>query len=180
MSPNRILARLSRADFGLLEPNLEAVDLPVRKQLHPRNRRIEHVYFPKNGIASVVTNDEHALEIGIIGREGMTGVAIIMGSKERPLHETYIQVAGKGQRLPATHLREAIKVSVTLHQSLLDYAHQFMTQMADTALSNGCHKIEKRLARWLLLADDRLDNHEIPLIPLTSSSGLCSAPQDRV
>ena len=56
-----------------------------------------------------------------------------------------------------------LEVSVTLHQSLLHYAHQFMIQMADTALSNGRHKIEERLARWLLLADDRLDNHEIPL-----------------
>jgi CRP-like cAMP-binding protein len=74
-----------------------------------------------------------------------------------------MQIAGTGQRLSADRLREAIRVSVTLHQSLLNYAHQFMTQMADTALSNGRHKIEERLARWLLLADDRLDNHEIPL-----------------
>ena len=86
-----------------------------------------------------------------------------MGTTERPRHETFIQVAGSAQRLSATHLREAIRVSVTLHQSLLHYAHQFMIQMADTALSNGRHKIEERLARWLLLADDRLDHHEIPL-----------------
>ncbi len=163
MSPNRILARLSRADFGLLEPNLEAIELPVRKQLHPRNKRIDHVYFLEGGIASIVADGAHALEIGIIGREGVTGAPIVMGTTERPRHETFIQVAGSAQRLSATHLREAIRVSVTLHQSLLHYAHQFMIQMADTALSNGRHKIEERLARWLLLADDRLDHHEIPL-----------------
>src|SRR5262245_51056282 len=146
-----------------LEPNLEAVELPVRKHLHPRNRRIEHVYFPESGIASVVANGEHALEIGIIGREGMTGVAVVRGINERPQPETYMQVAGKGHRLAADHLREALEASVTLRQALLQYAHAFMTQMADTALSNGRHKIEERLARWLLLADDRLDNHEIPL-----------------
>ena len=161
--PNRILARLPRADLTLLEPKLDAVELPVRKQLHTRNRRIEHVYFPESGIASVVANGKHALEIGIIGREGMTGVALVMGINERPQHETYIQVAGKGHRLAADHLREALEASAPFRQALLQYAHAFMIQMADTALSNGRHKIEERLARWLLLADDRLDNQEIPL-----------------
>jgi CRP-like cAMP-binding protein len=160
VSSNRILARLSPADFRVLEPNLEGVDLSVRKQLHTRNRRIEHVYFPESGIASIVANGEHALEIGIIGREGMTGVALAMGINERPKHEAYIQVAGKGHRLSADHLREALEASAALRQAILQYAHAFMTQMADTALSNGRQKIEERLARWLLLADDRLDNRE--------------------
>ena len=56
MSPNRILSRLSRADFALLMPHLEAVDLPVRKQLEPRNKRVQHVYFMESGFASVVAN----------------------------------------------------------------------------------------------------------------------------
>jgi CRP-like cAMP-binding protein len=149
VSSNRILARLSPADFRVLEPNLEGVDLSVRKQLHTRNRRIEHVYFPESGIASIVANGEHALEIGIIGREGMTGVALAMGINERPKHEAYIQVAGKGHRLSADHLREALEASAALRQAILQYAHAFMTQMADTALSNGRQKIEERLARWL-------------------------------
>jgi CRP-like cAMP-binding protein len=171
VSPNRLLARLSRADSSLLEPNLEAVDLPVRKQLHARNRRIEHVYFPESGIASIVANGAHALEIGIIGREGMTGMALVMGINGRPQHETYIQVAGKGHRLAADHLREALAARSTLRQVFLQYAHAFMTQMADTALSNGRHKIEERLARWLLLADDRLTTTKSP--SLTSSSASC-------
>src|SRR5204863_6423092 len=74
MSSNRILSRLSRADFGLLEPHLEAVDLPVRKQLEARNRRVQHVYFMESGFASVVANGstKPRIEIGIIGREGLT------------------------------------------------------------------------------------------------------------
>jgi hypothetical protein len=64
--------------LSLLEPNLQAIELPLRKQLHPRNKRIDHVYFPESGIASVVANGAHALEIGIIGREGVTGLSIIM------------------------------------------------------------------------------------------------------
>jgi hypothetical protein len=82
----------------------------------------------------------------------MTAVAVAMGINERPRYETFIQVAGKGQRLSVEHLREAVESSATLRQALLNYAHSFMTQMADTALSNGRHKIEERLARWLLLA----------------------------
>ncbi len=163
VSSNRLLARLSRADLNLLEPNFDAVDLPVRKQLHARNKRIEHVYFPESGIASIVADGPHALEIGIIGREGMSGVALVMGIDERPRNETYMQVAGKGHRLSTEHLRQAMDASATLRQAFLQYAYAFMTQMADTALSNGRHKIEERLARWLLLADDRLDDHEIPL-----------------
>ena len=76
MPKNRILARLSRADYALIEPHLEVVDLPVRKVLQPRNKRVEQVYFPESGIASVVANGESTLEIGMIGREGMTGIAI--------------------------------------------------------------------------------------------------------
>ena len=163
MSPNRILAGLLPADLGLLEPNLEPVDLPVRKQLHPRTRRIEHVYFPESGIASVVANGEHEIEIGIIGREGVTAVSVVMGNEERPRYETYMQVAGKGHRLSVDHLREALDASATLRKAFLLYAYAYMTQMADTALSNGRHKIEERLARWLLLADDRLDGSKIPL-----------------
>ena len=77
----------------------------------------------------------------------MTGVALAMGINERPKHEAYIQVAGKGHRLSADHLREALEASAALRQAILQYAHAFMTQMADTALSNGRQKIEERLAR---------------------------------
>lgn len=163
MSSNRILSRLSRADFRLLEPHLEPVDLPVRKMLHPRKKRIEHVYFPESGIVSVVANGETELEIGIIGREGMTGMAVVFDSNGRVPHDTYVQVAGSGHRLSEGRLQEAMEASTGLLKTLLRSAHDFMTQTADTALANGRHKIEERLARWLLLADDRLDDHEIPL-----------------
>src|SRR5262245_56858061 len=149
--------------MNLLEPKLQAVDLPVRKMLHARNKRIEHVYFPESGIASVVANGPSALEVGIIGREVMTAVPLVLGIDERPRHETFMQVAGRGHRLSVAHLQEALEAIATMRQALLQYAHAYMTQLADTALSNGRHKIEERLARWLLLADDRLDDHGIPL-----------------
>jgi CRP-like cAMP-binding protein len=163
VSSNRILSRLSRADLRLIEPHLEAVDLPVRKELAARNKRVENVYFPESGVASVVANGERELEIGMIGREGMTGVSVILGDTTRAPHQTYMQIAGHGQRLSAEHLREALGKSISLQKCLLLYAHSFMTQSTETALANGCHKIEERLARWLLMADDRMDGHELPL-----------------
>ena len=162
MPSNRLLARLSRADYRLLEPHLEAVDLPVRMVLAARNKRVENVYFPESGFASVVANGESELEIGMIGREGMTGVSVIMGDDTRAPHQTYMQVAGQGQRLSAEQLREAIGASGSLLKVLLLYAHSFMTQSTETALANGRHKIEERLSRWLLMAGDRVGD-EIPL-----------------
>jgi len=163
MPLNRLLARLSRADYRLLEPHLEIVDLPVRKVLAERHKRVQNVYFPETGIASVVANGGDELEIGMIGREGMTGVSVILGDNERAPHQTYMQVGGNGQRLAAERLREAMEASVSLHKAMLKYVHTFMAQCTETTLANGRHKIEERLARWLLLADDRVDGHELPL-----------------
>jgi CRP-like cAMP-binding protein len=161
---NRILSRLSRADFGLLEPHLEPVDLPVRKQLEARKKRIDQVYFIESGFASVVANGSHkpSIEVGIIGREGMTGLAVVLGD-DRAQHETYIQVAGKGLRIKAANVRDAADKSVTLHRAMLQYANAFLKQTTSTALANGRSKIEERLARWLLMAHDRIDGDVLPL-----------------
>jgi CRP-like cAMP-binding protein len=163
-TPNRILARLSADDFRLLEPQLTAVDLPLRKLLEARNKRIEHIYFIEQGFASVVANgtSHHAIEVGIVGREGVTGLSVIMEADSSP-HETYIQVAGAGQRLTAAHLRQAMKKSPSLRRSLLQYGHAFVVQTAYTALANGRSSIEERLARWILMAHDRADGDEVTL-----------------
>src|SRR3989440_11698697 len=146
MSSNRILSRISREDFALLEPHLEAVDLPVRKPLEARKKRIEHVYFIEAGFASVVTNGtkKPGIEVGIIGREGITGLAVVLGH-DRAQHATYIQVAGKGLRISAAKLREANDHCTTLHRAMLRYANAFLLQTTTTALANGRSKIEERL-----------------------------------
>ena len=161
-SPNHILSRLTQADFGLLKPHLESVDLPVRRQLEERNKRVTHVYFMESGMASVVANGARNIEVGIIGREGMSGLAVVMSSDAQPANETYMQIAGTGQRMAAADLRAAIDASAGLHQVMLSYAHTFMVQTAQTALANGRSKIEERLARWLLMASDRVEG-ELPL-----------------
>jgi CRP-like cAMP-binding protein len=163
-SSNRILSRLSAADFAVLEPHLSAVNLPVRKQLEARGRPIAHVYFPESGFASIVANGkgQRSIEVGLVGREGMTGLAVVMGT-DRSAHETFIQCAGNGWRISSPQLRKAIKESATLHQAFLLYAHAFMMQTGYTAMANGRSKIEDRLARWLLMAHDRIDGDELPL-----------------
>ena len=126
---NHILTRLSAGDFDLLAPHLRAMDLPVRKTLEVREKKIDSVYFMESGFASVVANGSNrtSIEVGIIGREGMTGMSIILGA-DRPPNETFIQVAGNGFSLKAAQLRVAIDTSVSLHRSLLLFTHAFLAQ----------------------------------------------------
>jgi CRP-like cAMP-binding protein len=161
---NLILSRLTDSDFNLIEADLEDVDLPVRKVLEHQQRRIDSVYFPESGFASVVANGEgkRPIEVGIIGREGMTGLAVLLGH-ERSKHETYMQAPGKGRRLKTSILRKAIDKRVSLHRSLLRYVNSFLDQAAMTALANGRSTIEARLARWMLMADDRVEGGKLPL-----------------
>jgi CRP-like cAMP-binding protein len=163
-SKNRVLARLARADMALLKPHLAPVDLPVSTQLETANARIDTVYFMERGFASVVADGpgKRSIEVGIIGREGMTGLALVLGH-DRAAHETYMQAVGGAQRISAAHLRKAMDQSVRLHRSLLRCAHDFLIQTAQTAVANGRSKLEERLARWLLMANDRIDGPEVPL-----------------
>jgi CRP-like cAMP-binding protein len=163
-SSNRILSRLCATDAALLGPALTAVDLPLRRQLEAPSTPIEHVYFPESGIASVVAEggDDRTIEVGLIGREGMTGLPIVMGT-DRTLHRTYIQCAGSGLRISSDHFRDAMHERPSLHQRLLLYCHVFLMQTGYTAMANGRSKLEERLARWILMAHDRIDGDALPL-----------------
>jgi CRP-like cAMP-binding protein len=154
---NRILAALSADDFARLRPNLEPADLPVRKLLEARNRRIENVWFLESGIASVVVGagSQQMVEAGVIGAEGMTGSAVVMAAGRTP-NETFMQSAGAGWRIAATVLLGAMEDSAPLRIHLLRYAHIFQVQTSFTALANSRYKMEERLARWLLMAQDRV------------------------
>lgn len=162
-SGNRLLAQLSTKDLAALEPDLEKVELPLQKRLAGRHGRIEHVYFIDDGIASVVADGTgNPIEVGIVGREGISAIAVIMGS-ERAHHEIFMQIPGSGRRIRADILREADERSLTLHRVLMRYAHSFLVQISQTALANGRSKTDQRLARWLLLCHDRVDGDEISM-----------------
>ena len=161
---NRLLASLSTNDFDLLEPHLEAVALELRKSLERPNRRIEAVYFPELGFASVVAvqPDGKQAEVGLIGSEGMTGLPIVLGNHRSP-HATYIQAPGTGRCIAATKLRQAIKTSPSLRNSLLKFVQAFGVQTSHTAVSNAQSRLDVRLARWLLMAHDRMRDDTLPL-----------------
>jgi CRP-like cAMP-binding protein len=132
--------------------------------LEAPHTRIETVYFLATGFASVVAAGpgKRTIEVGIIGREGMTGLPVVLGH-DRSRHETYIQVPATGHCISAAKLRAAIAESSSLHRSLLRCAHAFLLQTAETAIANGRSKNEERLARWLLMAHDRIDGRDVPL-----------------
>ena len=168
-SSNRLLAALSRADLGLLQPHLKHGPLKLRQDLERPNRRIDYVYFPDGGFASVVAvqSNNTRVEVGLIGYEGMTGTSILLGSDRTP-HSTYIQAAGQGQRIRTLKLRQAMEASKSLRMLLLRYVQVFMVQTAHTAISNARGRLDARLARWILMAHDR-----VPTRPCRSPMNFC-------
>jgi CRP-like cAMP-binding protein len=163
-TPNRLLSSLSAADLSLLLPKLVPLTLPVQQVLETPNKRIDDVYFIDSGFASVVAiqGKQVKAEVGLIGREGMTGLPVVLGD-HLSAQSTYIQAPGFGQRLDAIVLRKAMNNSPSLRASLLKYVHAFMIQTTHTAVANACAKLDQRLARWILMADDRVDGSSLPL-----------------
>ncbi|HEY6578658.1 MAG TPA: Crp/Fnr family transcriptional regulator, partial [Rhizomicrobium sp.] len=144
--------------------HLEHAQLALDKRLEDHNKRVEQIYFIERGAASVVANaaTRRPIEIGVIGREGVTGLAVIMGVEQSP-YDTFMQIAGDGWCMRATNLRRRMKDSATLQAALLRYAYGFAIQTAQTAICNGRNKIEERLARRLLMALDRAETDALPL-----------------
>ena len=138
--------------------------MPILKDMERPNRRIDTVYFMEAGIASVVAvqADDTRIEVGLIGREGMSGSAVVLGGDQSP-HSTYIQVAGAGLRMPAKELRKAMEASDLLRNLLLRFVQVFMVQTAHTAIANARSHIDQRLARWILMAHDRTGDTTLPL-----------------
>jgi CRP-like cAMP-binding protein len=161
---NRILASLSPGDFGSLAPHLDPVDFKVRRVFFRPYEPIETVVFPESGFASVVATTEsgRSLEVGIIGREGVIGVPVIFGQTLTP-YDSYAQMAGAGFEIKADILWDAMQRSWPLADVLLKFAYAFLIQVTHSALANARFSNEQRLARWLLMAQDRVDDDEIPL-----------------
>jgi CRP-like cAMP-binding protein len=161
---NGLLAAMSSGDLALLRPKLEPLTLNLRQVLEPANKPIKHNYFLASGLASVIAIGKNGdrLEVGIIGREGMTGLPVVLGNDRSP-NETFIQVAGAGARIAADDLRQAMRKSASLSRVLLNFVNAFLIQTSHTALSNGRASLVERLARWLLMAQDRLGGSEVPL-----------------
>jgi CRP-like cAMP-binding protein len=161
---NRLLQALSRQDRALLAPHLSHDSFKVRDSFERPNRRIDEICFPETGLTSVVAEHPNGrrVEIGIIGCEGMTGSAVVLGGDRTP-HASYVQVAGDGYRLPVTALREAMAKSPSIHALMMKYVQAFMVQTAHTAIANAHATLGERLARWLLMAHDRVTGDALNL-----------------
>jgi CRP-like cAMP-binding protein len=164
VTKNKLLESLSASDMALMQPHLEIVSLDLRMDLERPDKVIKGVYFMEQGIASVVSSGDRGtqVEVGLIGSEGVSGIAVILGSDRSP-HHTFIQAAGDGLRVEIKMFEKLISRSATLHRHLLRYVQTFAVQIACTAAANGRGKVEQRLARWILMAHDRLDSDNIRL-----------------
>src|SRR5215217_2479975 len=160
---NRLLSGLTPEDFGLLQPHLEPVPLEMRQWVIEAGEPIQHLYFPEHGIISILADTSQGrIEVGLIGPEGMAGLPVVLGIERSP-HGYMVQAAGQALRITAQDLRAALRHSPSLQAGLLRYAHALMVQTAETAYANAGFTIEARLARWILMTDDRLAREELPL-----------------
>lgn len=161
---NKFLQSLTPDEFEPLRGCLKHVSLPRRMVIHDENRLIDAVYFIESGIVSrVVRNSEDgAVEVAMIGNSGFVGLGIILGTNVA-LHRTVVMIPGSALRISAADLLEAMKRSPAIRERLLQYVHVLVSQKAQIALCNARHNIETRLARWLLMALDRMDADNVPV-----------------
>ncbi|HWE98899.1 MAG TPA: Crp/Fnr family transcriptional regulator [Caulobacteraceae bacterium] len=161
---NHLLRSLPKPTLDALSRHLELERLDLRRTISDADRAIERICFPESGLISVraVSRGGGRIEAAMIGAEGMTGSAVVLGDDRTP-HEVVVQCPGEGYFLPAHELRRFIAGDPQLAQTLLRFVHAFMTQLAHTALADGRGRLDQRLARWLLMAQDRLGRPEVPV-----------------
>ncbi len=160
---NRLLQALPDADRIQLAPLLTRVDLKMRKRLQTARRPIEYVYFPDSGIASVIAvggAERSQAEVGLIGREGLSGFAAALGAMSCP-YEVMVQLDGTAHAMAVDDFRKAMKEIPAFRDVCLRYVHAFTVQAAHTALANAHGRIDERLSRWLLMVQDRTESSEI-------------------
>ena len=158
---NRLLAALPPDDFVALAPALQPVELPFKQVLYEPGQPIQAVHFPQGGMVSMLAplEDGHLQEVGIIGREGLVGLPVVLGA-DRTSIEALVQMQGSALRIGAAELQAAFERGTALRSLLLRYAQAFHAQVAQTAACNGRHAIDRRLARWLLVMHDRAEDDE--------------------
>lgn len=161
---NELLRRMCPADIALLKPHMHRQVLGLRTQLETANAPIKTVYFFESGIGSVVAKlrTDVDAEVGIIGFEGMTGSALVMGD-DRPAHDCYIQLDAEVFSIDVVSFTSVLSESPTLRAFLLRYVHYFHLQASFTGLINARLKLENRLARWLVMCSDRVDGERLAI-----------------
>ncbi|WP_245310170.1 Crp/Fnr family transcriptional regulator [Rhizobium sp. R339] len=161
MFRNELLNSFSE-ELQWLEADLQPVKLDVGDILVEPDAPIQHVHFIESGIVAAVTTTPggRSLEVFSVGREGMTGVSVLLGA-DRTSWRSFVQGAGSAFRIPTSAIREAAERSPSLRETLLRYAHSVMVQMAETALALGHYSLNQRLARLILMSHDRAGDDEL-------------------
>ena len=159
---NYLLAALPPADLQRWLPLLEAVEMPLGHVLYESGRTLSHVYFPTTAIVSLlyVMENGASAEIAVVGHEGIVGISLFMGGESTP-SRAVVQSAGQGLRLKAHLIKQEFEQAGPTMHLLLRYTQALITQMAQTAVCNRHHSLDKQLCRWLLLSLDRLQGSEL-------------------
>ncbi len=161
---NRLLATLTTKEYKRLLPKLKTVSLVLGEVLYEPGAVIKYVYFPNDSIISLISelSENSLLEVGMVGNEGMAGLAVFMGvnsSSTRAL----VQGAGTAMRMSSAAVRTEASQLGNFHHLLHRYSHSLLTQVSQSSACNRFHLVNARLARWLLMTKDRLGAEEFPL-----------------
>ena len=161
---NSVLNSLTANEFREIEKHLKKFELPVGKVLYYPAEKIEYVYFPENCVISIVTVLENGsmVETGIIGSEGFSGAAVIFHEEVSPLEAT-IQLSGELLRLPVNEFKELFERNKKFRDAALRHIYTFVAQISQNAACLCHHKIDQRLARWLLMFADRAGSEKLQL-----------------
>jgi CRP-like cAMP-binding protein len=161
---NKILLSISDSEYNSVRPHLEYVRLPNHLVLHESGAKLESAYFLNRGLISlvVVMKDGRTAEAGVVGNEGFTGTPAVVGMSRGPLRAV-VQVTGDGFRVKVGALQKVLESAPHLRLMLNRYAVVRSMQVAQTAACNRLHEIKQRLARWLLMTQDRVDSGAIPI-----------------
>lgn len=156
---NKILLSIADKEYALIRPHLEFLSMPHHLSLYEPGQPLEFVHFPNTGMVSLViaTLDGRTVEVGEVGREGFAGIQAAVGINRNQVREI-VQIAGDGFRVRIGALQTVLKLSPELQWILTRYAVVQGMQFAQTAACNRLHNIEQRLARWLLITQDRVDS----------------------
>jgi len=159
---NRVLLALPESEYQSLRPLLSFQYLPSHTSLHEPGEKLEFVHFPNRGLVSlvVVTREGKTVEVGVVGNEGLVGTPALVGLDRYP-HRAVVQIAGDGFRIRVEALRNAMASSPYLQNLSSRHAVIQGMQAAQSAACNRLHGIEQRLARWLLMMQDRVDNSHL-------------------
>lgn len=161
---NRLLLAIPSQEYERLLPNLTHVSLPFKQVLYEPRELIKYVYFPNNGVVSLISimSDNTVAEVGLVGNEGMVGISVFLGVETTPLR-AIVQVPGDAIRMKADVFLASVKPYVALSRLLRRYTQALIVQISQSAACNSHHSVEQRCCRWLLMTSERVNSDEFPI-----------------